>query len=151
MQIKLELNRNHLNKLFIFSFQFDLSFLVEDNKNGSSILFPQFTVCACENGTCVKQATSVEQTNLVFMQHEVLDCKCDIGFIGEFCDRVRDFCQTQSGSPCHPLTNCTNSPNNFVCGDCPTGYSGNGFNCTGKTKRNVECCSNKSINLGTVP
>jgi hypothetical protein len=117
-----------------FSFQFNLSFLVEDTKNASSpVLVPTINVCACQNqGVCVQQATTAEIQSLLFSPHTVLSCECSNGFIGEFCETVRDFCQTQSGSPCHPQSRCINSPTNYTCGSCPSGYRGNGIDCSGR-------------------
>ncbi|XP_028400186.1 LOW QUALITY PROTEIN: mucin-like protein [Dendronephthya gigantea] len=109
---------------------FNLSFLVQDANNGSSLLVPAITVCACQNnGTCVQPATTLETRNITFNQHQVLACDCEIGFIGEFCETTRDFCQTQSGSPCHPLVTCTNTPKEYQCGPCPAGYTGLGEDC----------------------
>lgn len=118
-----------------FLFQFNLSFLVQDPNNGSSILVPTITVCACKDrGTCVQPATTLETRNITFSQHKVLTCECKIGFTGEFCENRRDFCQTLSGSPCHPLVNCTNTPTEYQCGPCPAGYTGEGEECTGMSE-----------------
>lgn len=117
----------------LFLFQLNISFLVKDSRNASSSFVPMIRVCACEDrGTCFQEATTIETQNLVFSQHQVLSCDCNVGFTGEFCEVERDFCRTQSGSPCHPQTSCMNSPTGFMCGDCPSGYFGNGINCTGK-------------------
>ncbi|CAB4021536.1 mucin isoform X2, partial [Paramuricea clavata] len=119
---------------------FNLSFSVQDTKNASTILVPIINVCACENGgLCVQQATTMETQGLSFSQHQVLNCECATGFTGEFCEIVRDFCQTQSGSPCHPLANCTNSPTNYICGDCPSGYNGDGADCA-----DIDECANNA-------
>ena len=34
-------------------------------------------------------------------------------------------------NPCHSNANCNDTQGSFVC-QCNTGYSGNGFNCSGK-------------------
>ena len=101
--------------------------------NASSALVPTINVCACQNGgLCIQQATTAEIQVLSFSQHTVLGCECVLGFTGDFCEIVRDFCLFQSGSPCHPLVNCTNSPTNYICGHCPPGYSGEGTDCAGR-------------------
>ena len=116
----------------IFSFQFNLSFLVEDSKNASSFLVPVVTVCACQNnGVCIQPATTVELQNLTFSRHSLLSCECNMSFTGEFCEIIRDFCSPLSGFYCHPLVNCSNSQGG-TCGNCPSGYSGDGKDCAGK-------------------
>ena len=110
-----------------------MSFLVIDSKNTSSVLVPAIRVCACENrGNCSEEATTMQTQDLLFNLYKLLSCDCNLGLTGQFCEEQRDFCQTEAGSPCHPQTTCMNSQTNFVCGGCPSGFSGDGLTCTGK-------------------
>lgn len=56
-------------------------------------------------------------------------CSCKSGFNkqGDKCVDVNE-CLT---TPCHSKAACKNTNGSFSCGPCETGYSGNGFNCTG--------------------
>ena len=109
-----------------------MTFTVTDTKNASSELVPKINICACKPASsCYIKAPSSQLTALVFTNHYVMDCQCPVGFTGRFCETVKDFCQTASGSPCHPLVNCTNSPTQYICGPCPSGYGGDGQNCSG--------------------
>jgi hypothetical protein len=51
---------------------------------------------------------------------------------------VRDFCDGGLTPPCNALVTCTNSPTGFMCGDCPTGYQGNGQTCLGQCSSSLE-------------
>ncbi len=59
------------------------------------------------------------------------------GIAGNICTNVNE-CNTNNGG-CDPLTACTDTVGSFVCGDCPSGYTGNGL--TGCTDVN-ECLVN---------
>jgi len=47
-----------------------------------------------------------------------------------------DECAVNNGG-CSQFAKCENLPDNFMC-TCIDGYSGNGFNCTGKTFCSVQ-------------
>lgn len=116
---------------------FNLTFTAKDIKDASSELVPKINICACQNGgICYVKPPSSQLTALIFTNHYVMDCQCSIGYTGRYCESVKDFCSTASGSPCHPLVNCTNSPTQYICGACPSGYGGNGQNCS-----DIEECS----------
>ncbi|CAB4042922.1 mucin, partial [Paramuricea clavata] len=109
----------------------NLTFLVQDTKNGSSTLSPNIQLCRCENGgECfVPEATS-EQEAAIENTFLVMSCNCPPGYTGEFCGEVRDFCAGGLTPSCNALVTCTNSPTGFTCGDCPNGYDGNGQICS---------------------
>ncbi|XP_045482434.1 cubilin [Harmonia axyridis] len=76
----------------------------------------------CGHGTCVAQNTDLGYT-----------CICDQGYknggSSQGCVDV-DECKS-SRPPCsvNPLVNCINTPGSFRCGNCPEGFTGNGFYC----------------------
>jgi hypothetical protein len=56
------------------------------------------------------------------------DYSCDCtgsGYTGTNCETDIDECMTNNGG-CDPLTTCVNRPGSVACGDCPSGYDGNG-------------------------
>ena len=99
--------------------------------NASASLIPRINMCACQNGGTCFNAERTEINALIFEQYDLLDCRCVIGFEGDLCENSKDFCITESGSPCHPQVNCTNTPTRYICGPCPTGFGGDGQNCSG--------------------
>lgn len=53
-------------------------------------------------------------------------CDCnDTGYQGTNCDQDINECSSNNGG-CDPLTTCVNTDGSHTCGDCPSGYSGNG-------------------------
>lgn len=88
-------------------------------------------MCACQNGGTCFEATKTDVNALVFERYTLLPCRCVVGYEGTLCETQKDFCDTESGSPCHPQVTCTNSPTAYVCGPCPAGFAGNGHNCSG--------------------
>ncbi|XP_028401634.1 mucin-like protein [Dendronephthya gigantea] len=109
---------------------FKVSFIVTDSKNASTSLVPLINMCACQNGGTCFEATSTGLNALTFDGYVLLECRCAIGYEGNLCQTVKDFCVTESGSPCHPQVTCTNSPTGYICGPCPTGFGGDGQNCS---------------------
>lgn len=106
--------------------------MVQDTKNGSTTMSPNIQLCRCENGgTCFVPQASSEETAAIQNTFVVMSCTCPLGFSGEFCGNVRDFCLGELTPPCYPLVTCTNSPTGFACGECPNGYEGNGQVCSG--------------------
>ena len=109
----------------------NVTFLVQDTKNGSSTLSPSITLCGCVNGgICFVPQASSPETEAVASTFLVMSCNCSVGQTGEFCEEQKDFCRGETTTPCHPLVTCTNHPTNFTCSPCPTGYEGDGMICT---------------------
>jgi len=66
-------------------------------------------------------------------------CDCNsTGYQGTNCDQDINECSSNNGG-CDPLTQCINLDGSHTCGDCPSGYNGNGT--TGCSDIN-ECSSN---------
>jgi hypothetical protein len=113
--------------------QTSITFLVQDTKNGSSILSPSILLCRCvHGGECLLPDESSPESGSIASAFLVMSCNCTVGRTGEFCEEVKDFCAGESTPPCHPLVTCFNHPTNFACGPCPRGYEGDGLICSGK-------------------
>ncbi|KAL3290304.1 hypothetical protein HHI36_023648 [Cryptolaemus montrouzieri] len=78
----------------------------------------------CGHGTCISQNTDLGYK-----------CICDQGWTTDGsspeCSKDVDECKTNR-PPCsvNPLVTCENIPGSFRCGNCPPGYTGNGYYCT---------------------
>lgn len=82
---------------------------------------PQSEICG--HGTCV-QANNKFGFNCLCEQgwrnsNETQSCTVDI----DECTEMRPHCSND------PKVMCVNTPGSFVCGQCPSGYTGNGFSC----------------------
>ena len=58
-------------------------------------------------------------------------CICTDAYTGRFCEEDKDGCEDPN-PPCFPGTECTDQKaplSGHLCGFCPPGYSGNGFEC----------------------
>ncbi|KAK3106526.1 hypothetical protein FSP39_021900 [Pinctada imbricata] len=81
----------------------------------------------CGHGTCINR-------DRVQPGQPKYTCICDDGWTNEgndpACTVDRDEC-TEAGSPCSrdPAVMCVNVPGTFYCGQCPAGFTGNGFSC----------------------
>ena len=65
-------------------------------------------------------------------------CSCSAGYTGRFCENDIDAC-VLNGQPCFKDVNCTDQPapaniTGYSCGPCPSGYSGDGVKCVGKSR-----------------
>ena len=73
---------------------------------------------SCGTVVCAREAECIPTT-------EPPRCECDDGYLdvqgdGSSCLDI-DECATDNGG-CDPLTECSNTPGSFTCGDCPLGY-----------------------------
>lgn len=73
----------------------------------------------CVNGTCKELLVGYK-------------CLCDSGFTGQHCDGEINECLS---SPCFSGVECTDLLDDFQCGSCPEGYTGDGINCTGEEQK----------------
>lgn len=109
--------------------------MATDEFNASVSFTPTIKMCACENnGQCVKPAQGDKLNN--DSKFIIQGCTCKPGYTGRFCENDIDACKV-NGNPCFKGVNCTDKPapanlTGYTCGDCPTGYSGNGIKCAGK-------------------
>ena len=58
------------------------------------------------------------------------------------------------GSPCYVGVQCVNTPGSFYCGSCPTGYEGNGLQCTDINeclKNNGGCSTSPPVDCVNTP
>ena len=64
-------------------------------------------------------------------------CVCQGGYTGRFCDSEIDACEV-NGQPCYEDVVCTDLPppadeTGYTCGPCPSGFTGNGAECSGES------------------
>ncbi|XP_060075561.1 cubilin-like [Ylistrum balloti] len=82
----------------------------------------------CGHGTCIN-------TDRVLPGQPKYHCICEDGWTKSgsdpACNTDVNECDSTQPAVCSvdPLVPCINVPGTFYCGQCPTGYSGNGFNC----------------------
>ncbi|XP_078619241.1 mucin-like protein [Branchiostoma floridae x Branchiostoma japonicum] len=113
---------------------FNLQLVATNTKNSSAEYWPVVYMCSCRNnGSC--NTTSGMDPSLVTDDEKfvVLDCVCQDGYTGEKCETDLDACAANF-DPCFPGVNCTDLPppadvDGYECGECPTGYQGNGTIC----------------------
>ncbi|XP_077993791.1 cubilin-like [Glandiceps talaboti] len=84
----------------------------------------------CDHGMCIdEQRSDPDEPNYI--------CLCDEGWevdpdsSSPACTQDVDECTNSQTYPCShdPLVSCINYPGGFVCGSCPAGFTGNGFQC----------------------
>ena len=123
-----------------FFIQVDLKFVVSDSRNRTAVLTPRVQICACrDKSTCVVPEGTGNATFVV------MSCNCSLGYTGQFCNEVVNFCNEGASIPCSTLVTCTNTPTQAECGPCPTGYSGNGVFCLGGKLAHTRVSFNHSI------
>ncbi|XP_033628836.1 von Willebrand factor D and EGF domain-containing protein-like [Asterias rubens] len=89
---------------------------------------PRFTGTLCEVSTDGCVSNPCVNGNCVEVNAE-FSCQCHEGFIGTTCSTPSDPCASR---PCYPGVHChANEASNthYTCGECPSGYTGNGVNC----------------------
>ncbi|RDD39041.1 Mucin-like protein, partial [Trichoplax sp. H2] len=101
-------------------------FVATDSKGATSELSPQIIMCYCpNNGVCDYAAEMVNIDNI-----DQVECICDPAWTGDHCTQDVDACADQ---PCFGNVTCTDNvapQSGYSCGDCPTGYVGDGLKCT---------------------
>ncbi|CAH1253065.1 MUC4 [Branchiostoma lanceolatum] len=117
---------------------FDLQIDVTNENNASAQLWPTVYLCACQHGGFCEQDIEEEGN---FTTHtngtrkfEELPCTCAVGYTGENCESELDAC-AENFNPCFAGVTCEDLPppagmHGYVCGECPTGFDGDGQNCT---------------------
>ncbi|XP_028416182.1 uncharacterized protein LOC114539806 [Dendronephthya gigantea] len=107
-----------------------VTFLVTDSNGAAVSLSPNIRLCRCvAGGLCTIPEATSQETADIDVAFLVMTCECPDGRTGEFCEVELDYCAGELTPPCHPLVSCFNHPTNFTCGDCPTGYVGDGSLC----------------------
>ncbi|XP_062600104.1 mucin-like protein [Saccostrea cucullata] len=117
-----------------------------DSKHGiSGLLTLTVYLCyGCNNhGSCNYSQVISTSVSTFF----IVPCTCDIGWRGDSCEIDIDGC---AGSPCDPLSNCTDNPaaehqstgRAFKCENCPQGYQmTETFKCI-----DIDECANSTLN-----
>ncbi|KAM4041246.1 uncharacterized protein ACNLHF_012381 isoform 4-T4 [Anomaloglossus baeobatrachus] len=100
--------------------EFIFFIIATDSQNLSSSLQLSFVLCACsmESECDYTQTTKVNGSSL-----SILSCDCSNNYTGDFCETPPDLC----ADGCFPGASCNTSSG---CGDCPTGFTGDGKHCT---------------------
>lgn len=72
-------------------------------------------------------------------------CNCNAGFTGRYCDVPIMQCDIDS---CYPGVPCTENSNSAVtCGSCPSGLTGDGKHCKGKSRYLITTLSNNVLSF----
>nr|XP_022333526.1 mucin-like protein [Crassostrea virginica] len=117
-----------------------------DELNGISVMLSEnvYQCYGCSNhGSCNYSIATATSISTFF----IAPCSCDIGWTGNACEIDIDGC---AGSPCDPLSNCTDNSaarhqvtgRPFECQNCPTGYQmSQSYKCI-----DLDECANSSLN-----
>lgn len=111
--------------------------MATDEFGAASSSTPCIKMCACRNGgQCVAPKVGDKYNNDSKFIYQ--GCACSAGYTGRFCESDIDACKL-NGQPCFKGSTCTDlkAPANitgYQCGPCPSGYSGNGIKCVGKSR-----------------
>ncbi|XP_076807201.1 uncharacterized protein LOC143450511 isoform X3 [Clavelina lepadiformis] len=96
-----------------------------------SVVTVPIKLCLCENnGLCLYDMTLGGSENF-----EIVQCECTDAYSGDYCTEDRNECDgfENGTSPCFTDVSCVDrvAPDSgYDCGDCPTGTTGDGRNCT---------------------
>ena len=111
--------------------------MATDEFGAASSSTPCIKMCACRNGgQCAAPKVGDKYNNDSKFIYQ--GCACSAGYTGRFCESDIDACKL-NGQPCFKGSTCTDlkAPANitgYQCGPCPSGYSGNGIKCVGKSR-----------------
>ena len=106
-----------------------IEFLFDDGIHQSTFK-PNFNVCACrkEGESLCDYDNPASQIDNIYLA----GCICTDAYDGRFCETDKDGCEDPN-PPCFPGAECTDQKaplSGHLCGFCPKGYVGNGFECT---------------------
>lgn len=150
-----------LNRVWSFSWtptshqQVTLSFSAIDSTGARAPdVVVEIMLCDCggERGTCVwdEQNSKYNQTT----RFSVAACYCDVYYLGDFCEDVRQWCNSTS-SPCGPGSTCTELSvderkrleKSYNCSECAPGYTNNnGTKCI-----DINECARPELNSCSAP
>ena len=125
--------------------------MATDEHNASASSTPIIKMCACKNaGQCGAPEKGDKLNN--DSKFIIQSCTCAPGYTGRFCESDIDACNI-NGKPCFKGVTCTDKPapaniTGFTCGPCPSGYSGNGIKCVGKSDMNENLADNDRNQVG---
>ncbi|XP_068682562.1 uncharacterized protein [Montipora foliosa] len=114
--------------------QIEVEFIVSDG-TANTVHSPTINVCACQNqGICVQESSDDSNLNNNTEKFTILFCNCLNGYTGSFCEADLDACE-ENFQPCFPGVSCIDLPppanaSGYTCGPCPSGYSGDGAECS---------------------
>lgn len=140
--------------LSLYIRQVKFTFLATDTLGASSSSTPCIKMCACRNGgQCVAPKAGDKYNNDSKFIYQ--GCSCAAGYTGRFCESDIDACAL-NGKPCFKGVTCTDLPapaniTGYTCGPCPSGYSGDGVKCAGKSrmwKLLIVCVCQRNRNIG---
>ena len=127
-----------------------VKFIFDDGTNQASFT-PNFNVCACRPDSLCDYDNPKSDIDNLFLS----GCICTDAFDGRFCEEDKDGCEDPN-PPCFPGTECTDQKaplSGHLCGFCPPGYSGNGFECSAdfeETPQNQICFDFPEIDHGQI-
>ena len=105
------------------------TFIVSDTNGMITEFKPIIKMCYCANdGNCTNATDVASGTGYL----KLYICSCAYGWTGKHCLEQADVCEDD---PCFPGVNCTNIYSPTVearCGDCPSGFEGDGRSCSGR-------------------
>ncbi|XP_040285946.1 uncharacterized protein LOC120999139 [Bufo bufo] len=119
---------------------FTYNLIATDSQNLSSTFNPSFIVCSCNlSSECDYSITSkVNGSSL-----SITSCNCTNNSTGEFCEIPPNLC----AQGCFPGVPCDNETG---CGDCPTGFTGDGVHCSDIDECKNNPCSPNAICNNTI-
>ncbi|KAK3703614.1 hypothetical protein QZH41_019153, partial [Actinostola sp. cb2023] len=105
----------------------NIRIIARDSKGAASVVTIQIRFCDCKNGgDCL---FSTIQQSYANSSLQLVSCNCSDKYTGDLCETQVDPC---ADKPCYKGVNCATiqQPFGYKCGDCPSGYDGNGEICS---------------------